>query len=120
MTADPIVILYVEDDACTREVFGDLLATSSRRVVAVADGASARRVLRGQHVDLLITDVSLPDGSGVELAREALRQDPALPVILCSGHDTKGIAASLGPTARSLRKPIEVDEIEALIERLTG
>src|SRR5689334_2610873 len=118
MTANPFVILYVEDDDLVRESFAELLATAERRIVAVADGAGAREALREQNVNLLMTDLNLPDGSGLEVAREALRQNPRLPVILCSGHDSTGVARSLGPTAHPLKKPIELGELEALIERL--
>ena len=118
MTA-PFVILYVEDDDLARELFIDLLATDERRIVGVADGAGARAALREQPVNLLITDVNLPDGSGVDVAREALAQNPKLPVIVCSGHDAAAVVRSLGPTAQALRKPIDVPELEALIEQVT-
>ena len=118
MTANPFVILYVEDNDLIRESFGELLATAERRVVCVADGAGAREALREQNVNLLITDITLPDGSGLDVAREALRQNPRLPVIVCSGQDLRDVARSLGPTAHSLMKPFELDEFEALVERL--
>lgn len=120
MTAAPFVILYVEDNAYIREAFADLLAAPRRRVVGVADGAAARAALRDENVDLLITDINLPDGSGLDVAREALAHRPALPVIVCSGHDVRGVAAALGPTAHPLRKPFELEELEALVERLEG
>ena len=118
MTANPFVILYVEDDDLVRESFVEALATAERRIVAVATGARAREALREQTVNLLMTDLNLPDGSGLELAREALRQNPTLPVIVCSGHDLSDVARSLGPTAHPMGKPVELDELEALIERL--
>lgn len=118
MTANPFVILYVEDNEFIRESFAELLATAERRIVCVADGAGARAALRDQRVNLLITDVNLPDGSGLDVASEALRQNPGLPVIVCSGHDVGDIGQSLGPTAHPLRKPFEVEELEALVERL--
>ena len=118
MTANPFVILYVEDDDFIRESFAELLATAERRIVSVADGAGAREALREQTVHLLMTDIDLPDGSGLDLAREALRQNPRLPVIVCSGHDSRDDVRSLGPTAHPLRKPFELDELEALVERL--
>jgi CheY-like chemotaxis protein len=118
MTANPFVILYVEDNDLVRESFAELLATADRRVVCVADGAGAREALREQNVNLLMTDISLPDGSGLDVAREALRQNPRLPVIVCSGHDLSDIARSLGPTVHTLRKPFDLDELEALVERL--
>jgi len=118
MTANPFVILYVEDNELVRDSFAELLATAGRRVVCVADGARARQALREQHVDLLMTDIELPDGSGLDVARDALSQIPGLPVIVCSGRDVSDIAASLGPTAHPLRKPFQLVELEALVERL--
>lgn len=120
MTANPFVILYVEDDEMTRETFAEFLATAERRIVAVADVVDARAALRENNVNLLMTDLDLGvgEGSGHELAREALRQNPRLPVIVCSGHDSTALVRSLGPTAHALRKPIDLDELEALVERL--
>lgn len=118
MTANPFVILYVEDNDLVRESFAELLATAGRRIVCVADGAGARGALREQNVDLLITDINLPDGSGLDVAREALAQNPRLPVIVCSGQDLRDVARSLGPTVHPLMKPFELDELEALVERL--
>ena len=118
MTANPFVILYVEDDELVRESFVEYLATTEREIVAVADVAGARQALRENNVNLLITDLNLGDDSGDELAREALQQNPRLPVIVCSGHDARDLARSLGPTAHALRKPIELGKLEALMERL--
>ena len=118
MTTQPFVILYVEDNDLVRESFAELLATADRQVVCVADGAGARAALREQQVDLLMTDINLPDGSGLDVAREALAQNPKLPVIVCSGEGLSDVASSLGPTAHALRKPFGLDELEALIERL--
>ena len=118
MTANPFVILYVEDNDYIRESFAELLATSDRRIVCAANGAGAREAMREQKVNLLMTDINLPDGSGLDVAREALRQNPGLPVIVCSGHDLRDVARSLGPTAHALRKPVDLDELEALVERL--
>ena len=117
MAANPFVILYVEDNDLVRESFAELLATADRRLVCVADGAGARQALREQNVNLLMTDINLPDGSGLDVAREALRQNPGLPVIVCSGDDLRHVALALGPTAHPLRKPFALDELEALIER---
>ncbi|HEX2661152.1 MAG TPA: response regulator [Polyangia bacterium] len=118
MTANPFVILYVEDDELVRDSFAEALATAERRIVAVGDVASAREALSENNVNLLMTDLSVGDDSGHDLAREALQQNPRLPVIVCSGHDARDLVRSLGPTAHALRKPVELGELEALIERL--
>ena len=118
MTSPSFVILYVEDNDFLRESFAELLTTEERQIVCAANSAGAREVLHQQKVDMLITDISLPDGSGLDVAREALRQNPTLPVVVCSGYDVKEVARSLGPTVHPLRKPFELDELEALVERL--
>jgi DNA-binding NtrC family response regulator len=118
VTANPFVILYVEDDEFSREAFAELLASAERRIVAVGDIASARAALRENHVNLLLTDLNVGDDSGHDLAREALQQNPKLPVIVCSGYDSRNLVQSLGPTAHELRKPVEFEKLEALIERL--
>lgn len=118
MTAHPFVILYVEDDELVRESFADALATAGRQIVAVADAAGARQALRETDVHLLMTDLHLGDDSGHELAREALQRNPRLPVIVCSGYDSEDLVRSLGPTAHAVRKPVELGELQALIDRL--
>jgi DNA-binding NtrC family response regulator len=118
MSANPFVILYVEDDELVRESFVDFLSTPERRILAVADVAGAREALRENNVNVLMTDLNLGDDSGRELAREALQQNPGLPVIICSGHDATELVRSLGPTAHALRKPIDLDQLGALLERL--
>lgn len=118
MAANPFVILYVEDNDYIRESFAELLATPERQIVCAANGAGARAALDEHRVDLLVTDINLPDGSGLEVARDALRLNAKLPVIVCSGHEVEIVARSLGPTAHPLRKPFDLDELEALVERL--
>jgi DNA-binding response OmpR family regulator len=118
MTANPFVILYVEDDAFIREAFAEFLATPERRIVPVADSAGAHDALREQHVNLLITDIRLPDGSGLDVAREALRQNAQLPVIICSGENSIDVTRLLGPTVHLLKKPFDLNELEALLEKL--
>lgn len=112
-------ILYVEDDELVRESFAEALATTGCQIVAVEGVASARQALRDTAIDLLMTDLNLADGSGHELAREALQQKPTLPVIVCSGHDASELVRSLGPTAHALRKPVTLAEIRALLDRIT-
>jgi len=119
MTAKPFFILYVEDNDFIRESFSELLAFTGRQVVGVADIAGARAALREHKFDLLMTDISLPDGSGLDLALEALGQTPGLPIIVCSGYDLEDATRSLGPTAHALKKPFDLDDLEALLAKIS-
>jgi DNA-binding response OmpR family regulator len=118
MTPSTFVILYVEDNVTLRESVAELLAMPDRRFICVSDGAGARAALREHAVHLLVTDIDLPDASGLDVAREALERNPALPVIVCSGYDVREVTRSLGATAHPLMKPFDLDELEALVDRL--
>ena len=61
-------VLIVEDDAVIRDMLGELLAPDYEVVVA-SDGAEAVEQAQSQKVDLLLTDLNLPDFDGFEVAR---------------------------------------------------
>jgi DNA-binding NtrC family response regulator len=118
MTASPALILYVEDNAYVRESVTELLSEPDRQFIGTSTGQQARDVLATQSVRLLLTDVNLPDMSGIDLVREALKVRPDLPVIVCSAHDLSKMSDLLGPTVHALRKPFELDELEGLVDQL--
>ena len=81
-------ILIVEDDTTLREGLAAALLNDRLLVQTSADLAEARRVLQGQAFDLLLLDVNLPDGSGIELCREVTAvQD--VPVIFLTVRDAE-------------------------------
>ena len=81
-------ILLVEDDTALREGLVTALQSDSFTIHAAADLASARRILREHSFDLLLLDVNLPDGSGIDLCREVTAvQD--VPVIFLTVRDAE-------------------------------
>jgi CheY-like chemotaxis protein len=78
---DPRVILVVEDEAANRVLLRAILQRAedeivrSATVVEATDLASARAVVAGRAVDLVLLDVRLPDGSGLSLAEELRARD---------------------------------------------
>lgn len=81
-------ILIVEDDSALREGLVTALQSDSLAVQAAADLAEARRILYKRTFDLLLLDVNLPDGSGIELCREMTAvQD--VPVIFLTVRDAE-------------------------------
>lgn len=81
-------ILLVEDDPCLRETTVDLLGFSGARVHAAVSGREASRFLEANHVDLVITDLSMPDGDGNWLIRwvRASPRHRHLKVVIISAH----------------------------------
>ncbi len=116
----PLKILYVEDNALVREVTAELLAQEQRQIHACADAEEALRKFRENCFDVVITDVSLPVMSGIELARTLLRTKPHLPIIIASGYSLDFGVENWGANVRAIIKPFEAPEIEALISDLVA
>jgi DNA-binding response OmpR family regulator len=119
-------VLLVEDHADTLKMLGRLLADRGHTVLAAADCASARAaaggaVARGQRVDLVIGDIGLPDGDGVDLMCD-LKAALNCPVVALSGH---GMTEDVRRCAeagidRHMLKPVGVLELDESIHHLAG
>jgi len=91
--APPVVpgretVLLVEDDPTVRVVTGRILRELGYTVLEAASGAEARSVAAtaAGRIDLLLTDVVMPGGSGRELAEALTQTRPGLPVVFMSGY----------------------------------
>jgi CheY-like chemotaxis protein len=99
-------------------VTSELLAQEGRKIVALSSAEEALEAFRSNHYDLVITDISLPAMSGVDLARALLRDVPTLPVIIASGYSIDIGAQRWGKKVRTIIKPFESDEINELISEV--
>lgn len=87
------LILQVEDDADVRQIV-ELILTDTADVVAARNLAEARQLLSTQHFDLVLLDVGLPDGSGLNLLPEIKHHHPATEVVIFSAQDVDRDIAS--------------------------
>ena len=113
--AHPLRILFVEDNAHLRESIDILLQEQDRQVVCCESAEQALAAFSLQPFDVLLTDISLPEMSGIDLARRVLEMAPATWVILSSGYVLDHGLEKLGPHVRSLPKPFELDAMDALL-----
>jgi CheY-like chemotaxis protein len=111
-------ILYVEDNPLVREVTSELLFQDDRQIVALSTAEEALQEFQTHPFDVVITDVSLPAMSGLDLARKILDINPKAAIIVASGYFLDLNVLKLGPTVRAIVKPFEASEIDALIEEL--
>ena len=88
-------ILLVEDDAIMRMSLEDRLRLEGVPTTAVGDVASARRHLKHGDIDLVITDIRLPDGTGHELFDTITTRYPGTPVILMTAYGDVSDAVNL-------------------------
>jgi len=109
-----IRVLVVEDEPYVAESLVALLEREGMRAAAVA---TAEQAFDATPCDVVLADLKLPGRSGVELLKDLKARDPALPVLLLTGHGTiaDAVAAMRGGALDFLTKPIEP---EVIVERI--
>ncbi len=108
-------VLLVEDSPEVSLITVEYLNELGHGALAVADAETAVTQLGLRSFDALITDVSLPGMSGIDLAKEVCRSYPRLPVIICSGYGSLSLGALLGhthPNVMLLPKPYDMTMLE--------
>jgi PAS domain S-box-containing protein len=111
-------ILVCEDDWLIRASTVDMLEDQGYIVFEAADAKTALGVLSERPIDVLVTDVGLPDMSGVMLAERAKALVSGLPVIFATGHsDVEGVTP--GPTVQLVVKPFSGETLAAAIAYVT-
>ena len=103
------IVLVVEDEPALREVTRRILADNGYQVTAVANGPQALVALtdRLDHIDVLLTDVVMPQMQGKELAAKILALHPGTQVVFMSGY-TRGLLSAQGvlePSNHLIEKP---------------
>lgn len=81
-------IIIVEDDKGLNQGLCMALKAEDREIVSCMDLKSARMKLAVDKVDLVLLDINLPDGNGLDLLCEIKQDTPALPVIMLTANDT--------------------------------
>jgi CheY-like chemotaxis protein len=112
-------ILVAEDEADIRDVIVDVLSRPGYQVLAAASGSEALRLMAERSVDLLVTDVVMPDINGFELARQARELNPAITLIYMSGFYTESHRRT-GPKGPMLTKPFKTDILLQHVEQELG
>jgi CheY-like chemotaxis protein len=118
-------ILLIDDDPLVAFTVERMLQGGGYTVIRAADGEKGLNILRGQTIDLIITDIIMPVKEGIETIREIREHDATLPVIAVSGggHGAGGsylrMAQALGAT-ETLAKPFDQDQLLAAVNRCLG
>ena len=108
-------LLLVEDDPMIGEAVQDLLRGASHAVDWARDGAQADTALRTTAYDLVLLDLGLPDGDGLEILRFVRRRDMDVGVVILSARDdSRDRIAGLDAGADDyVGKPFDLDELAA-------
>ena len=114
-------ILVAEDDQFTREMVQRALEADGHEVVVAEDGGEALGLVHGgQSFDLVLTDVEMPNLTGLELTEQLIGKNTGQRVIIMSGiADELARASSLiGPTVRMITKPVTLEKLKSEVASL--
>jgi putative two-component system response regulator len=113
-----IKILVIDDDAVVREVIGEMLAVAGYEVVAAANAAEALELFMDERIGLVVTDIVMPDVSGLELLEAMRLHRPSLPIVLVTGANTRdNLSEALSRGADGLiAKPFTRTELQEAVE----
>jgi len=113
-------ILIVDDEPYMCDVCSRTLQRGGYEVIAMSDSHAAARLLHGQQrFDLLLTDITMPAMSGLELAHVAREQDPTIAIIIMTGYATmENLQQSVRRgIADFLSKPFELDHLRLAVDQ---
>ena len=115
-----IRVLLVDDHEDTNRSLALLLRRRGYKVETATSLAAAEVLYHTEAYDVLVCDMNLPDGSGLDLLGRLAAKPPRLGAIIVSGYNTdEDIDRSLAAGYQAhLGKPVEVDRIDAAIKRL--
>lgn len=113
-------ILLIDDSDPLRELMAAALERDGHKVLQAADGKVGIELLRAHRIDLLITDIVMPNQDGLVTLQLARKLQPDLKVIVISGDSPRfaalylDIANKFGAT-KTLRKPFSLPEFSAAV-----
>ncbi|PCJ56306.1 MAG: hypothetical protein COA79_19245 [Planctomycetota bacterium] len=116
-------ILLVDDDETIRDFLTEFLTLEGFLIVTAINGKEAMKVLSKQKIDLLITDLKMPEMDGLELSIKIKTDYPSLKVLGISGDDNPNEPDDFHELSRSffdefLLKPLDCKEILENINKL--
>lgn len=111
-------VLLLEDNEAYRTLMTEVLTLAGFEVCAVPDGRRVSEILQQRRIDLVVTDLVMPERDGIETLTDLHYSHPRLPVIAISGDVPLNrdlyltVAQKLG-AARVLAKPFKMDQLVA-------
>jgi PAS domain S-box-containing protein len=114
-------ILLAEDEPVLRELISEMLSRKGYEVVTAPDSSTAISRAEEDDFDLLITDISMPGMSGLDLADALRRRNPELGVLLISGYPRADVdEVRLVGNMQFLAKPFSIEEVASAARETLG
>jgi DNA-binding NtrC family response regulator len=114
------MILFVDDDAGSRQAFAKILRLQGHEVMEAANAPEALKMLDSFPLELVITDFVMPNVNGFQLTAHIRQKWPDMPILLMSGYLSPEIGKVISgwSGAEFIPKPIDVPAFLAAVDRL--
>lgn len=115
-------VLIIDDDEIINEMISVLLQSHNYKTLSAHNGNEGLDILQNEEIDLVITDIIMPDKEGLQTIREIKSISPNTPIVAISGggkHNADYLAmANLMGAIHTFRKPFNHDEFLSAIKDL--
>src|ERR1700722_5903012 len=114
-----IHVLIVDDEPTIREACAKVVQMSGMHATTVSTAEEATEVIENTAIDIVLTDLMLPQTSGLELLKRVHETHPNLPVIVLTQYGTidSAVAATRMGAIDYVTKPFRIEELQARLER---
>ena len=112
-------ILIIDDDPDTRDLLEHALNSAGHQTLTASEGRQGLQHFLRDPVDLVITDLFMPELDGLEIIADLRTRFPAIAIIATTGHtpDLLSVARKMGSN-EILHKPFSTDELLALVQKV--
>lgn len=115
----PASFLVIDDEPAVREALADALAAPRRRIMQAGSVDEARALLKTTEIDIVVVDVNLPDGNGIDFAEQLKADERGIQSIVITGDATlpRAVQAIRAGVCDFLTKPLHLDELNGCVNR---
>jgi len=113
-------ILLVDDEENARTALAKILSREEYEVISAGNGFEALELLKNTQVDLVITDINMPEMNGMSFLREINRLYPGINVIMVTAYgevESYIEAMNLG-AFEYINKPVRINELKKIISKV--
>ncbi len=111
-------VLVVDDELLIRDLLYDFFSGQGWNIAVAENGVRALEILRNRDVDVVLTDIKMPEMDGLELTAELKREYPNIPVVLMTGYPSvdTAVTALRSRVVDYIIKPFNINQLFKLVE----
>ncbi len=118
---NPPSILVVDDELLIRDLLYDFFTGQGWSIAVAENGEKALQVLKNKQVDLVLTDIRMPEMDGLSLTAELRQNHPEIPVVLMTGYPSvdSAVTALRQRVHDYVIKPFNINQLYKMLDAAT-